>query len=202
MRRRIDVVTSTYPLLSNYRPETPVGYRRGAVVTTARFLQDVAALAALMPERPYVANLCRDRIHFAVGLAAAMLRGQVTLLPPNETPGLLQQLADDYPELYCLADEAIPAARRILRYPEAARRTDVVPEIPAFAAAQNSVVLFTSGSTGRTAPQAKDWGTLVRSALAAGASLGIAKLQGASLLGTVPHQHSYGLESLILLALQ
>jgi acyl-coenzyme A synthetase/AMP-(fatty) acid ligase len=63
-------------------------------------------------------------------------------------------------------------------------------------------VLFTSGSTGRPVPQENDWGTLVRSALAAGSRLGIARLQGAALLGTVPHQHSYGLESLIMLALQ
>jgi acyl-coenzyme A synthetase/AMP-(fatty) acid ligase len=195
-------LTGTYPLLLNYRPETPIGYRRGAVVTVARFLQEVAALAAVMPDRPYVANLCRDRIHFAVGLAAAMLRGQITLLPPNETLGLLQHLAGAYPEYYCLADEIVPAAPRLLRYPCEAPATDAVPEIPAFAADRNSVVLFTSGSTGRPVPQIKDWGTLVRSARAAGERLGFARLQGASLLGTVPHQHSYGLESLILLALQ
>jgi acyl-coenzyme A synthetase/AMP-(fatty) acid ligase len=195
-------VTRNYPLLRNYRPETPIGCRGGAITTTARFLHEVAALAAMLPECPYVANLCRDRIHFAVGLAAAMLRGQVTLLPPNETPGLLQELTDDYPDLYCLADEAVPAAPRVLRYPEPVGESDVVPEIPAFAADQSCVVLFTSGSTGRPVPQEKAWGTLVRSAVAAGARLGIARLRAAAVLGTVPHQHSYGLESLILLALQ
>ncbi|MDB5406490.1 MAG: beta-hydroxyacyl-ACP dehydratase [Rhodospirillales bacterium] len=195
-------MTSTFPLLRGFRPETPIGYRRGTVVTVAEFLHAVAALAATMPDRPYVANLCRDRVHFAVGLAAALLRGQITLLPPNETPGLLQQLDDDYPGFYCLADEAVPAAPRVLRYYARSHVTDAIPEIPAFAAVQEAVVLFTSGSTGRPVPQAKDWGTLVRSALAAGARLGAAGLQGASLLGTVPHQHSYGLESLIMLGLQ
>jgi acyl-coenzyme A synthetase/AMP-(fatty) acid ligase len=201
MRRRIDVVTRNYPLLPSYRPETPIGYRRGGVVTMARFLQDVAALAACMPERPYVANLCRDRIHFAIGLAAALLRGQVTLLPPNETPDLLRQLADDYPDLYALADEPIAAAPHVMPYPRLDSAAAAL-EVPAFAAGQSAVVLFTSGSTGRPVPQVKDWGTLVRSALAAGTRLGVARLKNPVLLGTVPHQHSYGLESLIMLALQ
>ena len=63
-------------------------------------------------------------------------------------------------------------------------------------------MLFTSGSTGRPQPHARSWGDLVSSALAAGRRLGIAALGHASLLGTVPHQHSYGLESLLMLALQ
>jgi len=51
-------------------------------------------------------------------------------------------------------------------------------------------------------PHAKSWGALVRSTMAAGQSLGVAALGAASLVGTVPHQHSYGLESTVLLALQ
>jgi acyl-coenzyme A synthetase/AMP-(fatty) acid ligase len=63
-------------------------------------------------------------------------------------------------------------------------------------------VLFTSGSTGRPRPHTRSWGELVSSALAEGSRLDIAGLGCASLLGTVPHQHSYGLESLLMLALQ
>ena len=68
-------------------------------------------------------------------------------------------------------------------------------------AEQPAVILFTSGSTGRPQPAAKDWGTLERSARAAGKRLGIAQLRGATVIGTVPHHHSYGLESVILLGL-
>jgi acyl-coenzyme A synthetase/AMP-(fatty) acid ligase len=63
-------------------------------------------------------------------------------------------------------------------------------------------VLFTSGSTGRPQPHGRTWGELVSSTLAAGRRLGIASLEAASLLGTVPHQHSYGFESLLMLAVQ
>ncbi len=59
-----------------------------------------------------------------------------------------------------------------------------------------------SGSTGRPRPHARTWGELVSSALAEGNRINIAELTGATLLGTVPHQHSYGLESLVMLALQ
>ena len=54
------------------------------------------------------------------------------------------------------------------------------------------LVLFTSGSTGKPKPVPKCWGPLARSALAAGARLGGDELAGATIIGTVPHQHSYG----------
>ena len=76
------------------------------------------------------------------------------------------------------------------------RSIPVVPE------EQPAFILFTSGSTGRPKPVAKSWGTLVRSARSAGERLGMARLPGATLIGTVPHHHSYGLESTILLGLQ
>ena len=52
------------------------------------YLGDVAALSRQrLPPRGHVVNLCRDRYRFAVGFAAALCRRQVTLLPPNDTPG-------------------------------------------------------------------------------------------------------------------
>jgi acyl-CoA synthetase (AMP-forming)/AMP-acid ligase II len=75
-------------------------------------------------------------------------------------------------------------------------------DVPWFAAEQPACVLFTSGSTGRPRPHARSWGELVTSALAEGSRLNISCLGPATLLGTVPHQHSYGLESLVMLALQ
>ena len=74
--------------------------------------------------------------------------------------------------------------------------------MPSFPADQPAVILFTSGSTGRPRPHLKTWGKLVRSALAAGHGLGIAQFPAATIIGTVPQQHSYGLESTVMLALQ
>lgn len=192
-----------YPLLRHDRRDAVVAYRQGRSIGVERFLHDVAALAALLPSRRNVLNLCSDRYHFTVGLAAALCREQISLLPPNDTPGLLAELAADYPDLYCLTDGAAPTASfPTLAYPDDLGDSPAEAAIPAFPASQRALLLFTSGSTGRPKPSPKSWGALVRSARAAGDRLGVAALANATVIGTVPHQHSYGLESTVFLPLQ
>lgn len=190
------------PLLAAHRPGALFARRAGGPVTVEGFLSDVAALAERLPRRDYVVNLCRDRYHFAVGFAAALCRRQVNLLPPHDVPDMLERLAIDYPDFYCLTDAEPPAAIAVLKYPSALVHAATQHAMPQFPADQPAAVLFTSGSTGRPQPHARSWGDLVNSALAAGRRLGVASLGAASLLGTVPHQHSYGLESVLMLALQ
>lgn len=196
------VPRDAHPILRHDGPDALFAQRLGQPVSVRRFLSDVAALSAALPGHDHVVNLCADRYRFTVGLAAALARRQVTLLPPNDTPATLKELSEDFADLYCLSDGGPPPLpMRCMAYPEE------LGEMPASApplvpAAQRAIVLFTSGSTGRPKPQVKSWGTLVRSALAAGKDLGICALRRAAVIGTVPHQHSYGLESTVLLALQ
>jgi acyl-coenzyme A synthetase/AMP-(fatty) acid ligase len=197
------VMTATLPLIRHAGADAVVAYRGGEPIGAGRFLGDVAALAALLPPRGAVINLCGDRYRFTVGLAAALSRRQVSLLPPNDTPGMLEQIAADFPDSYCLSDGTRPPLSiSCLAYPEVLAAQPVAPAILGIPAGQTAVVLFTSGSTGRPKPHGKSWGALVRSTLAAGQSLDIAALRQATVVGTVPHQHSYGLESTVLLALQ
>ena len=192
---------ASYPILRHRLDADIVAVRGRDRIDRATFLRDVAALAALLPDHRYILNLCTDRYRFMVGLAAALCRRQISLLPPGDTAGVLGVMTEDYPDLYALTDTTrVPLPG--LSYPETldgdgARQT--VPEIPA---AQTALILFTSGSTGRPMPAAKSWGTLVRSAHAAGDRLGVQRLTHPTIIGTVPHQHSYGLESTILLGLQ
>jgi acyl-coenzyme A synthetase/AMP-(fatty) acid ligase len=65
-----------------------------------------------------------------------------------------------------------------------------------------AVILFTSGSTGDPLPFRKTWGSLVRSALAEVDRLELRAWPGMAVLGTVPPQHAYGLESTLLMAMQ
>jgi acyl-coenzyme A synthetase/AMP-(fatty) acid ligase len=190
------------PLLPARRPGSIFARRGDASITFETFLADVAALAAQLPPCDYVVNLCRDRYHFAVGFAAALCRRQVNLLPPHDAPDMLDQLAIDYPGFYCLTDTEAPSGRASLQYPAVLVHPGGQPQMPRFSTDQPASVLFTSGSTGRPQPHGRSWGDLVNSALAAGRRLRIASLGEASLLGTVPHQHSYGLESVLMLALQ
>lgn len=192
-----------FPLLRVHQPDAVFAWRGGQPITVETFLRDVAALAELLPGGGHVVNLCPDRYRFAVGFAAALCRNQVNLLPPHDAPDLLEQLRSDYPELYCLTGDAAPTPGVAgFTYPPTLVHGGPTPTIPVFAAEQPAAVLFTSGSTGRPRPHARSWGELVNSALAEGGRLNIARLGQASLLGTVPHQHSYGLESLLMLALQ
>jgi acyl-coenzyme A synthetase/AMP-(fatty) acid ligase len=191
-----------HPLLAVTRPGSLFARRAGGPVTVETFLGDVAALAARLPRSRHVVNLCRDRYRFAVGFAAALRRRQVNLLPPHDAPDMLDRLATDYPGLYCLTDTVPPAGAAAFPYPSELVHACPPHAIPSFPSDQPAAVLFTSGSTGQPRPHARSWGDLVNSALAAGQRLGIASLGSAALLGTVPHQHSYGLESVLMLALQ
>ncbi len=62
----------------------------GRDVTAAEFLADANTLSAALPAATHVANICQDRYRFAVGLAACLLRGQISLLCDTSRPSLAQ----------------------------------------------------------------------------------------------------------------
>ena len=172
-------------------------------VSQAVFLGQVQQLAERLPDRGYVVNFCVDRYRFTVAWASAMLREQVTLLPGDRHAAAVAALHADYPELYVLTDaeEADDLPVPQFTYPTHLGVAGA-SRMPVFPADQIAAVLFTSGSTGRPVPSPRRWGRLVASALATGAALGIDRFAGAALVATVPHAHSYGLESAIMLPLQ
>jgi acyl-coenzyme A synthetase/AMP-(fatty) acid ligase len=171
-------------------------------------VRDATGLATRLPDRPYMLNLCGDRYGFAVGFAAALLRGQVSLLPPNYTVDFVARLNAAYPGAYCLTDgahgyqgmEAVVLADLLAAARAAGDAVDkaAVPRIPA---AQCAALVFTSGSTGDPVAHEKSWGGLVADGTAEAAQLGIAPDSGFALLGTVPPQHMYGLETTVLMPL-
>src|SRR3990172_660752 len=97
---------ATLPLTRGFEPGGVLAWRDGRAVLIGEFLRDVAALAARLPARAHVLNLCADRYLFAVGLAAALSRQQVSLLPPNETPDMIGRLASHYPDPFFLCVRA------------------------------------------------------------------------------------------------
>lgn len=193
---------SLLALVREAEPGAPFARRGAELFTVGRFLHDVSALAASLPHCRYVTNLCQDRYRFAVGLGAALLRGQTTLLPPSETASILQSVLAGYEETVCLTDVAPPDGLRCMAFPALPAYDGAPVSVPCFYADFPAAILFTSGSTGLPQPHVRSWGLLVGSALSAGREIGADRLAGGSLVGTVPHQHSYGLESLVMLALQ
>jgi len=196
----------TIPLLSHGSPTAVVAYRAGLPVSAQRFVSDAQHLARRLPPGQHVLNVCVDRYHFAVGLAACLISERISLLPSTHTAEVIGQLASFAPDVFCLTDDrrceiALPR----VYYPQApaagmpdAQMAWAVPEIPV---TQLAAIVFTSGSTGTPLPYKKTWGRLARCVIDGAPRLGLADGRSHALVGTVPAQHMYGFESTVLLAL-
>ena len=191
------------PLVRGFGAGAAFAYRGGRRLSIEQFLWDVSRLAAALPDRQYLLNLCTDRYHFSVGFAAALVRRQINLLPPNETPDLIERLASQYPGVYCLSDRptGLESLETVL-FPEPADRGTAALPVPGVPEKQVAAIVFTSGSTGESVPYRKTWGSLVRVALAEIEILGLRSRRGMALAGTVPPQHVFGLEATVLTVMQ
>lgn len=181
------------PLLRPGAPQDVIAWRGQTPITRAQFLMDLAALAARLPDQPYVLNHCEDRYHFLVGLAAALTRGQVSLFPSNRAAEVLIGLARDYQGVYCLTDRPQPeeaAAMPVFVYDTAGATAPA--EEPAFPPSQLVAIAFTSGSTGVPKRYPRHWGGFVHEARVAGERLRLDPQRGGHVLATVPAQHMYG----------
>jgi len=186
------------PLLSHDAPTQVVAHRAGSAIEAQQFLADAAHLAERLPSGRHVLNVCLDRYHFTVGLAACLMSGRVSLLPSTHTPEVVRQLAKFAPDAFCLTDDAgcgIELPR--LEYAACFSGRQLHPAI-----AYRVPIVFTSGSTGTPLPYKKTWGRLVRCVRDGAPRLGLLDGRAHTLIGTVPAQHMYGFESTVLLALQ
>ncbi|MDR3394612.1 MAG: AMP-binding protein [Parasulfuritortus sp.] len=189
------------PLVSHPSPDSIMAYRNARPVTVRHFLGEVQHLARHLPDGQHVLNMCTDRYHFTVGLAACIVTGRISLLPSTHTPEMVRQMKCVAPDIFCITDQAdSPIDLPTFQYPEYIDDADAILPVPRIASDQLIAQVFTSGSTGLPVPHAKHWGSLVRSAQAEAEHLGV--VPDYALVGTVPAQHMYGLESTVLLPLQ
>lgn len=190
----------TRPLIAD-APE-PLARLGDRTLSRAAFLADVQALARQLPSARAAFNLCQDRYHFAVAFAAILLRGQINLLPPNRGRTTLAEIANQYPDAVALVDGpdaeiGIPI-QRVTARGAAGEASGPFPAIPG---EQTAVLAFSSGSTGTPTAHARSWEALHAVTTQALEALGLADAPGPTLVGTVPPQHMYGLESTVLYAL-
>ena len=191
-------------LLGNMDLDAVVARRDGVPIAGRQYIADASALAERLPHTGAMLNLSIDRYRFAVGLGAALLRGQTSLLPPNHTAHTVERLRARFPEVYALVEgegDGLPA----IVHGEAARGAANIASSPKVAADLVAAFVLTSGSTGEPVPHAKPWGLLAVSARAEATRLaeaiGRETLAGVTLVATVPAQHMYGFESSVLIAL-
>ena len=184
------------PLIGSYRPLAPLLVSTEGPLSQARFVGQALALAQTLPRAGFVLNLCESRHAFLLGFAAALLRGQTSLLPPNKTAATVAAIRARYPDSYVLSDDA--AMTQAVPVPLDLACDDWPGPPPVIAAGHVAALPFTSGSTGEPLPHAKSWGGLVTHAGLLSRRLGFA---GAHIAATVPPQHTYGLETTVLAAL-
>jgi acyl-coenzyme A synthetase/AMP-(fatty) acid ligase len=192
------------PLLNHIDSQAVMAWRNGKAVTVERFVTDVHFCAAQLPQAAHVLVACQDRYAFAVCFGAALVRGQVCMLPATHTEALITSLQQEYPDIYCLTDgptaihlPQLEVNQWLLQAP-----LDAKLSIPAFAPEQLAAIVFTSGSTGLPVPNKKTWGKLTINVSSEGQRLQVIAGSGRVIVGTVPPQHMYGFESTVLIALQ
>jgi hypothetical protein len=204
MNAGVQTTMPSLPILRHASFAIPVAVgAAGEPVAAARFLADIQALERCLPDAGHVVNLCTDRYRFAVGFFAALIRRQISLLPSSGAAAPMSALLAAYPDTYFLVDEPASVSETACAFPYPDDLDGgLVNTVPAIAPDQPAAILFTSGSTGTPMPHVRNWGAMVKSTVAAGRALKLDGAGAACILGTVPHQHSYGLESIIMLALQ
>lgn len=196
-------MTAKLPLLPFHGPDDRVAWHNGAWLTASQFLSDIAAVAARLPPGHCVLNLCENRYLFLVALAAALLREQVTLLPQNRAPRVLEQLREQYGDMHCLIDNAdVPADLPAVTVDVGPPAPAVMDAMPAIPVDRKAVIAFTSGTTGRPQPHAKSWGSLVYVAQTSARGFALKPEDRFAVVATVPPQHVFGFETSIMLPTQ
>ena len=169
-------------LLARRDARTPVCRDGADVLDFATFLARVRAIAAHLSEQPAqrYALCIDDPFNFSCVLFALFACGKEPVIPAHAAPGYLADLSNAYDAV--LTDADMPA---LVSRPERANPSaSINPHAP--------LTLYTSGSSGAPKPIRKtlaqfnaevhtletQWGTLVGDA---------------TVLGSVPHHHIYGL---------
>jgi acyl-CoA synthetase (AMP-forming)/AMP-acid ligase II len=190
------------PLASHHAGGDPVLIGPSGSVGAACFFAQAARLARALPQAAHVVNLCETRHGFMLGYAAALMRGQVSLLPPGRARADWEGLLARYSGAYVLSEKSVAGAETFTLGAFVEDRSEAPFAIPRIDASTVAAILFTSGSTGEPAAHAKRWGRLCAGARLFAGALGWNGERRAAIVGSVPPQHMFGFESTVMLPWQ
>ena len=168
-----------------------------------QFAADVEALRPRIRSHDTICNLAGTRYAFMVGLAAALLNAQRTLLPSSATPENVRRTMAGSDSVLILGN-GLPEldGPRFSDIPKDGGSVDPARIFKDLARSTGEIRVHTSGSTGAPMPHVKTF-----AALAGGSNLtenlfvqsGLDTTPGAlTIIGTTPYQHMFGLEAAII----
>lgn len=196
-----------WPITRGFDPAGILTWWHGRPIPHAEFFVHAQALSERLPGTGSVLNLSDDRAAFALGFAAALLRGLPTILPSDKTQSAISNAASDSQATCILIDRSpawsLPDATRFTFVDFDNGATGKSVTLPSIPKDRIAAILYTSGSTGKPTPSVKCWGCLVSGARALGQMLGWHETRVTRhVIGAVAPQHMFGLESTVMLPLQ
>ena len=188
------------PLIAGYARDAVLGVHAGRALDASGFVAAAQALAQRLPAGGCGLLLCDDRIAFAVGFAAMLMRRSTALLPPSHAANAIDRIARARVPSFVLVDRPGGAAAvpEILVQPWVPAAS--IDEIPSIDGDHVAAIVYTSGTTGDPQPHAKTWSSLVSGADGLRERIGLRP--GDAIAGAVPAQHMWGLEATVMLPLQ
>lgn len=187
------------------RSEDRLFFSSTGSVSARDFADQLPAMRGALGAASHVCNLMQDRFQFSLGLAAAVLNDQITVLPPSDAPEAIVASLEGAAKPVIIGATARQAGNipRIdpcidpLQTDEAAQDTQAVFQTLAKSAAE--ILVFTSGTTKKPQGHQKSWQILRAGASVTDEILGQIDADAGSigLLGTTPPRHMFGLEATI-----
>ena len=132
--------------------EAIVAIWNNRAITLTEFLSHVAQLAERLPAKSYGINLCKDRYLFLVGFFALLKRGQTNLLPASSLAKEVNEIANDYAEVYILGDDSSQPADLMISQKLLTGAPPAEGRNFSVGAEHIAAVVYTSGSTGKSKP--------------------------------------------------
>lgn len=181
--------------------ENRLFFSRKGIVDRDLFAADLHTLRRLLMPASLVCNLQKDRYLFSLGIVAALLNNQTTVLPPSEAPESIvasMSGATD-PVIFGGDPDNVSIARRVTF--EGAETTSTNHQFfPSLLETTRAEIrVFTSGTTKKPECNVKTWKMLRGGAAITDQILRELDVDPSSLalIGSTPHRHMFGLEATI-----
>ncbi len=176
-------------------------FSKRGVITRTQFAANLQAFRKKLSGASLVCNLQDDRYEFSLGLAAAMLNGQISVLPSSDAPeAILASIGHSADAVILGGPSSLDGgAKRITTVEFNSKEIDSSEIFALLENTRTEIRVFSSGSTRRPECNVKTWETLSGGAYVTDyilRKLGF-DAEKTIVIGTTPHRHMFGLEATI-----